>query len=129
MKKTVLAVAAAITVLGSASAFAASTGASGGWEEGKGYFKDRGTGVSIDVVREYPERHEGTTESNGSSFERCVARTWWKGVRHYSRAQLTWLGEVRLDSDRQWAYDYTYAATGYGRNELVARTFWGKDLN
>lgn len=44
---------------------------------------------------------------------------------HYSRARLEMFGSVRLDSGRKWGTGTTYAESGYGDQELQARTYYG----
>ncbi|MCP3777795.1 MULTISPECIES: hypothetical protein [Paenibacillus] len=120
---------AVVAIIGSisASAYASST-IEGGWIEGEGNFSNNISHqeLSLRAAKSVPD-HQGYTEAKpgNSDLERAVAITKWEGEYHYSRAQLTWAGSVRLDSDRQWGWDRTRAVTGYGEAILVARTFYG----
>ncbi|MCP3774758.1 hypothetical protein NLX71_15810 [Paenibacillus sp. MZ04-78.2] len=117
----------------STSAFANSNAVGGGWEEGKGYFyngtQNPSPFISTYEVKEYPNSHEGKVVNNPNNFReaKAVGHTKWKGKWHYTRAQMTWLGMVRLDSKRQWDYDETHAETDWGPTEYSGKTFWGNE--
>ncbi|WP_127489164.1 hypothetical protein [Paenibacillus ehimensis] len=116
----------------STSAFANSNAVGGGWEQGKGYFYNDAhpsSSFSTSEVKEYPSSHEGKVEYNPNDMDlvRAVGHTIWKGKWHYTRAQLTYVGFVRVDSGRQWGNDETHAETDWGSWLYSGKTFWGNE--
>ncbi|WP_051197065.1 hypothetical protein [Jonesia quinghaiensis] len=134
---------AAIMAISPISAFASTDpGNLGGWSEDDGYFANQqpSGGISPLAATGTP-RHTGKAEGkviNGTSHKRAHGWTTWKGVRHYTRAQLTgyWPNADRIiaDSGRVWGRDGTEAVTkwvAFNPNDPdsgngKAKTFYGK---
>ncbi|PTX48305.1 hypothetical protein C8P63_14614 [Melghirimyces profundicolus] len=99
-----------------------SSGVTGGWTEGEGYW-------NANEVSTLAAEHHGWVEAHpyDADLERAVGETYWDGVYHYTRARMETIGGTpETDSGRQWDWDYTYAASPYAAYTYVARTYYGR---
>ncbi|AAT59549.1 MULTISPECIES: hypothetical protein [Bacillus cereus group] len=73
-----------------------------------------------------PQSHAGWAEYKGDK-RRAVGETTWRGVYHYTRAQLIGFSIVQADSQRQWDYSNTRAESPYANKFWKAFTFYGNE--
>lgn len=73
-----------------------------------------------------PQSHAGWAEYKGDK-RKAVGATTWRGVYHYTRAQLKGFSIVQADSQRQWDYNDTRADSPYGNKFWKAFTYYGNE--
>ncbi|WP_285767208.1 hypothetical protein [Peribacillus sp. SI8-4] len=105
--------------------------AEGGWTEGEGsWISTNSQQVSTFAAASKPQSHKATIETQTKSTyvaKRVVARTSWKGVKHYSRARFEGMFGVQGDSYRVYGTGSTVAKSKYiDPVGAVAKTYWGK---
>jgi hypothetical protein len=94
--------------------------------EGEGYWTNN-HGQEVGLLSTPYHYGFKQVSSDGKSY-RAVGETTWKGVYHYSRAQLVGRinGYVYADSGREWDVDYTKAISPWRTKDYRAKTYYGR---